>query len=75
MVLPYYDYLSAEGSKKNDPNFVAVDQPGSAPKTFTYTPSGTQGIHPPAPIYQSNQPPQPAASAMYYLPVRRVSVI
>ena len=70
MVLPYYDYLSTTGSKKNDPNFVAVDQPGSEPKTFNYLPSSAlQGIHPPAPIYQSNQPAQPAQS-MYYYQVR-----
>ncbi|RMZ89822.1 hypothetical protein DV736_g2956, partial [Chaetothyriales sp. CBS 134916] len=66
MTLPYYDYLSVGASKRNDPSFVAVDQPDSGPKTFKYLPSSDmQGIHPPAPIYQSNQPPQ--AAGMYYL--------
>ena len=74
MVLPYYDYLSATGSKRNDPDWVAVDQPNSAPKTFKYLPSSEiQGIHPPAPIYQSNQPAQPAAP-MYYYQVSNESV-
>ncbi|RMD41150.1 hypothetical protein DV735_g4008, partial [Chaetothyriales sp. CBS 134920] len=68
MTLPYYDYLSVGASKKNDPNWVAVDQPESGPKTFLYLPSSDlQGIHPPAPIYQSNQAPQ-AATGMYYFP-------
>lgn len=44
------------------------EDPADWPRTFIYVANqaGTQGIHPPAPVYQANAPAQ---SNMYYYPV------
>ncbi|KAJ9500139.1 hypothetical protein H2202_004530 [Exophiala xenobiotica] len=62
----YYNYQSLYPSSLNDPrNAGHWENPADWPRTFYYVSAdGTQqGIHPPAPVYQSNQPAQ---QRMYY---------
>ncbi len=66
----FYNYQSLYPSSLNDPrNAGHWENPADWPRTFYYVSAdGTQqGIHPPAPVYQSNQSAQPG---MYYLAVR-----
>ncbi|EXJ93509.1 hypothetical protein A1O1_01901 [Capronia coronata CBS 617.96] len=61
----YYTYQNPNPSALNDRSQGHWEDPADWPRTFLYvsTHEGAQGIHPPAPVYQSNQPSQ---SAMYY---------
>lgn len=65
----YYDYKSLNPATINNqyPPW-HWENPADWPRTFLYIPNqdGVQGLHPPAPVYQSNQPSQ---QAMYYFPV------
>ena len=50
------------------------EDPADWPRTYLYVPNqdGAQGLHPPAPVYQSNQPSQ---QAMYYFQVSRRALV
>ena len=65
----FYTYQDPNPSTVNtDPATYHWEDPADWPRSFLYVPnhSGAQGIHPPAPVYQTNQPSQPA---MYYFQV------
>lgn len=58
---PYYNYTTNPVTT-NDPYATGHwENPDDWPKTFNYVAKfGLQGLHPPAPVYQTNQPAQPA---------------
>ncbi len=62
-----YDPLNPSAVNTN-PAAWHWENPADWPRTYLYVSNqgGTQGIHPPAPVYQSNQPAQ---QAMYYFQV------
>lgn len=66
----FYNYQGLNPSALNGASAAGHwEDPADWPRTFYYVSAadGTQqGIHPPAPVYQSNQPAQPA---MYYFAV------
>src|SRR5262245_16940113 len=64
----YYSYQPPNPSLLNLPTQGHWENPADWPRTFLYVSnSGNgQGIHPPAPVYQSTQPAQ---QAMYYFTV------
>jgi hypothetical protein len=65
----YYTYQYPNPSALNDPGQGGHwEDPADWPRTYLYVSAheGAQGIHPPAPVYQSNQPAQ---SATYYFAV------
>lgn len=67
MTEPYYDYKSNPVVKNEPGRTWHTEQPSDWPKTFDYISNiGLQGLHPPAPIYQTNQPAQ---QNMYYFQV------
>ncbi|ETI24484.1 hypothetical protein G647_03853 [Cladophialophora carrionii CBS 160.54] len=62
----FYTYNSLNPSAVNtQPAAWHWEDPADWPRTYLYVSNqnGAQGIHPPAPVYQSNQPAQPT---MYY---------
>lgn len=64
----YYTYQNPNPSALNHPSQGHWENPADWPRTFLYTSAhdGAQGIHPPAPVYQSTQPAQ---QALYYFAV------
>lgn len=60
----YYNYGEHNASALNDPNAGHWEDSTDWPRTFRYIPTydGSQGYHPPAPVYQS----QPQKPTMYY---------
>lgn len=67
---PYYDYKSNPVVKNEPGKTWHIEQPSDWPKTFDYVSNiGFQGLHPPAPIYQTNQPAQ---QNMYYFQVSSI---
>ncbi|KAJ4502456.1 hypothetical protein HRR83_005551 [Exophiala dermatitidis] len=61
----FYTYQNPNPSALNEGNQGHWEDPADWPRTFLYVSAheGAQGIHPPAPVYQSNQPAQ---QNMYY---------
>ncbi|KIW29413.1 uncharacterized protein PV07_05229 [Cladophialophora immunda] len=62
----FYTYQTPNPSAVNTQGSTGYwENPADWPRTYLYVSNqgGLQGIHPPAPVYQSNQPSQPA---MYY---------
>lgn len=64
---PYYNYTTNPVTR-NDPNTPGHwESTNDWPKTFQYVANQTyQGLHPAAPVYQTNQP---ASTNMYYYAV------
>jgi hypothetical protein len=53
----YYTYREPFPLTPQSPYIATWDNPADWPKTYDYVPS--QGIHPPGPVYQNNNPGQP----------------
>lgn len=70
----FYTYQNPNPSALNSSDSGHWENPADWPRTFLYVSAhqDTQGIHPPAPVYQSS--PSSSQPAIYYFAVSRLSI-